>query len=411
MKKLESLTTHRLFTSILVSAGIISACASNQDSAPLPLLVVTNIESPAASPSGESNLTIGADGFTYMSWIEGDPESGFELRMSKREAGAWSAGRTVATGSDWFVNWADFPALAISENGAILNSWLQKTSSETFSYDIKLALSQNITTDWGESFTPHTDGIKTEHGFVSLLPLKNNSFAAIWLDGRQFTEQGPMSLRYCEIDSDGEISAETALDLRVCDCCQTALTQSASGALIAAYRDRSDSEIRDISFVRFAEGKWSTPTTVFDDNWYTPACPVNGPALAASSKNIAIAWFTRDSAGAYVRLAFSEDDGISFKQPLRIDNGSPEGRVDVAFLDEETALVSWLEIEDESAALYLRSVTSARRIGNVTRVTNTSAARASGFAHLAVNTDETLISWTDTKEPAQVRVALVTVQK
>lgn len=399
-----------LFASLAMAGALIS-CAQSDKPASLPTLSVTEIASPASAPSGEGNLTAGADGTIYMSWVEGDSESGYDLRFSKRNRNVWDQPLTVASGSDWFVNWADFPALAVNANGVALNSWLQKSSTETFSYDIKLALAADLSGGWSDPFTPHTDSTETEHGFVSLRPLPNNSFAALWLDGRQFAEQGPMTLRFCEISPTGEISAETALDTRVCDCCQTSLTQTASGALIAAYRDRSETEIRDISFVRYADNKWSEPKTVHNDNWHTRSCPVNGPALAASSENLAIAWFTRDSAEAYVRLAFSFDDGLSFGAPLRVDNGAPEGRVDLAFVDKRTALVSWLEIEGDSAALYLRTVSADGTSGEPTLVAHTSASRASGFARLAVTDSQTLISWTDTKEPAQVRVAKVEIEE
>lgn len=410
LKNLEIQRDLYICLSLLLLSGSILSCAETKNLSPLPQLVVVEIESPAEAPSGEANFTVGADGAIYMSWVSGGAETDYQLRFSKREQNSWTDALTVASGADWFVNWADFPALAVNADGVALNSWLRKSSSETFSYDINLAIADNISSGWGGPFTPHSDSTTTEHGFVSLLALANGSFAALWLDGRQFVEKGPMTLRYCEISASGEISAEAALDTRVCDCCQTSLVTTASGALIAAYRDRSDAEIRDISIVRLADGKWSAPETVHHDNWFMPGCPVNGPALASSDSTVAIAWFTRDSAEAFVRVAFSTDDGLSFAPPLRVDGGTPEGRVDLTFMDNQTALVSWLELEGDSAALYVRPISADGRIGDATLVAHTSASRASGFAHLVVNESEMLISWTDTKEPARVRVARVTVE-
>ena len=45
----------------------------------------------------------------------------------------------MATGSNWFVNWADFPAHAINEN-LILSSYLKKSDSGTYTYDVILSL-------------------------------------------------------------------------------------------------------------------------------------------------------------------------------------------------------------------------------------------------------------------------------
>ena len=38
---------------------------------------------------------------------------------------------------------------------------------------------------WGKPFTPHRDGVKAEHGFVSLFAAQDGNLAAVWLDGRE----------------------------------------------------------------------------------------------------------------------------------------------------------------------------------------------------------------------------------
>ena len=35
-----------------------------------------------------------------------------------------------------------------------------------------------------EDFILHSDGVKSEHGFVSIIPNDNNGFYVTWLDGR-----------------------------------------------------------------------------------------------------------------------------------------------------------------------------------------------------------------------------------
>jgi len=61
---------------------------------------------------------------------------------------------------------------------------------------------------------------------------------------------------------------------------------------IVAYRDRSDTEIRDIYVSRSVGSNWSQPVAVHRDNWQIAACPVNGPALSADGTAVALAWFT-----------------------------------------------------------------------------------------------------------------------
>jgi hypothetical protein len=113
--------------------------------------------------------------------------------------------------------------------------------------------------------------------------------------------------------------------------------------VVAAYRNRSDDEIRDIYVLRFEQGRWTEGAAVHADNWRIPGCPVNGPALSAHGRNVAIAWYTvkEDQGRAYA--AFSRDAGRSFCTPIRLDDGGSLGRVDIQVLAEGSALATWIE--------------------------------------------------------------------
>lgn len=49
---------------------------------------------------------------------------------------------------------------------------------------------------------------------------------------------------------------------------------------------RSCQEVRDMSVVRFAGGRWTEPRTVARDGWQINGCPVNGPAIAAAERQV-----------------------------------------------------------------------------------------------------------------------------
>lgn len=72
---------------------------------------VDSLSTPAAPGSAEPNLAVGRDGRVYLSWLEPTPDSAFALRLSSFAGGAWSAPRTIRSGRDFFVNWADFPSV------------------------------------------------------------------------------------------------------------------------------------------------------------------------------------------------------------------------------------------------------------------------------------------------------------
>jgi len=118
-----------------------------------------------------------------------------------------------------------------------------------------------------------------------------------------------MTLRYAAIDAEGKLSDEAQLDERVCECCQTSAAMTSEGP-IAVYRDRSQTEVRDIYFVKKqSNSAWSGPTAVHTDNWQINACPVNGPSIAADGRRVAVAWFTGANDAPRVKVAFSSDAG------------------------------------------------------------------------------------------------------
>ena len=378
-----------------------------------PRITVSEVAAPAAPGSAEPCVEAGADGRAYLSWIEPAGAGRHSLRFSVWQERGWSAPRTVADGSDWFVNWADFPAVTALDDGTLAAHWLKKTGGGPYAYAVKLSFSHDEGKTWSEPLTPHDDS-PTEHGFVSKIPLPGGRIAAIWLDGRETGggddgHAGPMALRGAVLAADGRVEREDRIDARVCDCCQTSAVRLEDGALVVAYRDRSEDEIRDIAIARFDGNHWSEPRIVHDDSWRIPGCPVNGPAIAADRDRVAIAWFT--AAGSppapKVRIAFSRDGGRSFAAPIDVNEGRPEGRVDVVFLMDGAALVTWIGAVEGSAQLLARRVDLNGSPGPHVRIASASVARAGGFPRMAAVGPNVLIAWTEPGEPSHIRTAVL----
>jgi hypothetical protein len=247
----------------------------------------------------------------------------------------------IAAGDDFFANWADLPGVVAAADGSLTAHWLAKTGEETYAYSIFLARS----TDGGVSWTPlgrlNDDDTPTEHGFVSYVAA-DDGVRAFWLDGRAMAEGGPMSLRTAVITD--QVGPDEVLDERVCECCSTDAAMTSTGPVVVA-RDRSESEIRDISIVRRVDGDWSRAQPIHADAWQIDGCPVNGPEIAADGDLVAVAWFTAAGAEPRVQMAISHDAGASFGRPVLIDGEGPLGRVDVV-LDGKEAVVSWLAFGD-----------------------------------------------------------------
>ncbi|HRJ30366.1 MAG TPA: exo-alpha-sialidase, partial [Cyclobacteriaceae bacterium] len=96
------------------------------------------------------------------------------------------------------------------------------------------------------------------------------------------------------------------------------------------------------------------------------------------------------------------DGGETFDEPIRIDDGDPNGRVDLVMLDENTALVSWME----GSQIRIVSVNKNGSKGKSIVVASSSQARASGFPQLTKTKDGAMMAWTD-EESKSIKTALI----
>ncbi len=387
-------------------SGADSETHTGSDAPGSPFLELREFPSPAGPGSVTPYLSAGGDGAVL-------------------DGSIWSEPRTIATGDDFFVNWADFPSVMEMPDGSLAAHWLQREGPDTYAYGVRISRSSDGGESWSSPLTPHLDGTLTEHGFVSLFPAPNGSLAAVWLDGRDFaraaaegeaqrtdvdgsTPEADMSLRYAEIDEAGEIRAETLLDARTCDCCQTSAALTSAGPIVV-YRDRSDVEIRDISVVRHLDGRWTAPAVLHEDDWYIPACPVNGPAVSAWGDQVAVAWYTAAEDEPRTLVAFSDDAGASFGDAFRVDEGEPLGRVDIALLPDGSALVLWLETAEEGARVTARRLLTDGASSQAETVALTDVSRSSGFPRMLLRGTEVVLAWTDTAGDGSLHTAIATV--
>jgi hypothetical protein len=350
------------------------------------------------------------DGRVVMSWLQAQAPGGFALQHATWDQGRWGTPGTVTSGTDWFVNWADFPSVVPVTRSTWAAHWLRQKPGSVYSYDVRVAVSQDAGATWSAPSSPHDDGTPTEHGFVTMYAA-DGAARLVWLDGRHTAGghdhgggAGAMTLRGATIGTDGlRVGADVEIDERVCDCCQTDVAVTADGPL-AVYRDRSDGEVRDIAVARLEGGSWSTPALVHADGWRIDACPVNGPAVAAAGRTVAVAWFTAPDTPR-VRLAFSEDAGRTFAAPLEVASGEVVGRVDAVLLDDGRAIVSWMQQSPAGAEIRVQPFTREGAAGAAVVVASTSVHRSSGFPQMVRAGDGLLFAWTDAGDPPRIRTA------
>ena len=390
----------RKIITLIILAGSIISCTNNNNDKKTESAAIRQMASPASDSCAEPFLFTDKNGLVYLSWIEKIGKES-KLKFSSLTNEQWAEPTTIASGDNWFVNWADYPVIAGDGNGNLMAHYLEKSALGKFTYDVKYKTSSDKGLTWSNAKILHDDGKQAEHGFVSMVPFGEKFFLS-WLDGRNAAamegaghegHHGEMTIRGAVVSKDGVKENEWELDSRVCDCCQTSAAITANGPIVV-YRDRSAEEIRDISIVRLVNGKWTEPKTIFPDQWKITGCPVNGPSTDAIGNSLVIAWFSMPDKSGQVNLLFSEDGGETFNKPIRIDEGKPIGRVDVLMLDENTAMVCWME----GAVIKAVRVNKNGTKETSTVIASSSESRSSGFPQMTRAGNKLIFAWTDSKE-------------
>ncbi|HET6628359.1 MAG TPA: sialidase family protein [Woeseiaceae bacterium] len=371
-----------------------AAPPSNQD------FRIAALQVPAAAGSLAPNLSAGAGRTLVLSWVE--PDGGaHRLRYSVLADGAWSEPRTVASGDDWFVNWADFPSVVPLSDSLWAAHWMVRQPAGGYAYDVALALSQDGGSNWSVPVRPHDDRTATEHGFVTLFP-SADGVGVIWLDGRNMAGQAHtehanhgMTLRAATLGTDLRIGNEAVIDGLTCDCCQTDVAVTATGAL-AVYRNRTAEETRDIYAARLVNGAWEPGRPVAEDGWTIAGCPVNGPVIAADGNRAVIAWFTAADDEPRVRIARSTDAGATFSAPVDVVADQTSGHVGLALLPDNGVAVSWTcELSNGNTGVCLRAISGADEPGPVHVLSGDGAVPPLSVPQLARHHDVLVAAWTE----------------
>jgi hypothetical protein len=369
---------------------------------------------PTTPGSAQPDLVATSDGRLLLSWISSVPSRRTALQFIAYDPdGRWqSAPRTIAVGDSFFVNWADTPHIAATDDGALWVHWLQKSPGAPYAYDVVLSRSRDGGVNWSAPALVNTDGKPAEHGFVSLWPQSADSLGVAWLDGRdsgggEHAAHGDtrpaavkspemMSLRSAIFSGDLQRTGEAEVDTSACDCCQTDVAMTARGPVLV-YRDRTPAEIRDIYVTRRDGERWTAPQPVHADGWKMPACPVNGPSIAASGDDVVVAWYTAADDKPAVKLARSSDAGDSFTTPVTLEQGEAvQGRVDVA-LDAAQAWVLWVREDSSGQSLWLARYAPdlSRELSRVEVAKLQGRGKATGVPQLALRNGNAYLVWTD----------------
>jgi len=375
-------------------------------------LSATTLSNPAATGSITPNETATPDGNVLVSWIEPATDA-MALRFAVRGTQDWSTPQTIVARNN-FDKYAEAPPWVLMlPNRGLLAVWaerlpLAKGSKWAGNY-LYTAASSDQGKTWTQPAIVHSDRADGEHSFASLAVRDDNRATIVWLDARDYETKHTYRLMSAVIASSGAVSDEQTVDNDVCTCCPTSLVTTSTGFL-AAYRNHTGDEIRDIYTVREDGGKWQAGKSLHSDGWHINGCPVNGAALAQRQDEIAIAWYTGLEEKASLQVAFSADGGATFPIVRNIDAASgeaqPVGRPAIAFLGPGDALVTWLTREHGVSRLVAAQVHSndseLHRIEIADGTTD-----GLGYPRMQLIGRDAIVSWGGAGDTKQVRTALL----
>jgi hypothetical protein len=364
-------------------------------------LTPQTVSNPAASGSLQPQWSATTDGHAILSWIE-PVKGGFALRYAVRGPSAWSEARTIVANRHFFHHPAEVPEVQQLSDRLWMAHWVENMESSDAEFVYVSTSADGI--HWSAPVMVNKDRSQVEHGLVSMVASGNGEASLFWLETPE-GEDGPGYLMHSVVNAQGQSIKEERLESDVCNCCPTAVVRTAKGLLVA-YRDRTKDDIRDISVLRFENGRWSQSKNVHADGWKLNACPTNAAALASRGDRVALSWHTGAQDMPRVQMVFSSDGGSTFTKPVLVSTGHAYGYTSVALGTDGTAFVSWLQQGAGNAAQVLaRAVTAAGVAGPVVQVAE-GGRMALGYPRVISVGSETWIAWGDPKD-SKIQTALL----
>lgn len=399
----------RLVALILFAGLLLRAAAA-------PPLPIVTLPVPSAPGAMGSSLALGPDGAAYLSWLEPTGGENWAMKFSRFDAAhlTWGETRAIAQGADFFVNWADFPVLAVQADRLtavwFVNNPAHHAAPGHHGAGYRAVYRSSL--DQGQTWSPELP-ISDEFlpvEFVALQPLRDGRLLAAWLDGRAHNTGSDRQALYARVL--GAPGPDMLVDDLVCDCCQLSFVPTTDGGALLAYRGRTKDEVRDMQLARYDGKSWSAPTTLNPDGWKIAGCPVNGPKLAECGDLIGAVWFTAADNQARVLARVSDNAGDSFSPVVRVDLGRPQGRVDSVMLPDGTLVMTWLEMSAQDHAspggIYLRTLSLEGKLSKPQMVAPSSTARMSGFPRMVLlGGRQLLLTDTVDSEPSRLRALLL----
>jgi len=106
-------------------------------------------------------------------------------------------------------------------------------------------------------------------------------------------------------------------------------------------------------------------------------------------------------------VAFSNDLGKTFSNPIRVDGGKPQGRVDLQWIDEKTIIATWLEANEENSSIVYRKIGTDGSNFEMNTIETLGGGRGIGYPQMEIVGNHILFLWTNPIEKTHIQSKLV----
>lgn len=283
-----------------------------------PRAVLTEI---GEESSRDPRLAVRASGALYLLGVVSEGRSNRLGLFISRDGGDHFSGPVPVSrpGAGVVSHGENSPSLAFGDT-EIYALWEQR--GQNGNTDLMFARSLNFGHHFEEPIPVTDKTAPSTNAFSTLAVAPDGQIYAAWLDGRDNEERfATTSSLYLARSSDRGASFGPNIRVadEVCPCCRPTLAFGPDSEVYVAWRQVLEDEVRDMAVAvsRDQGNNFSHPTRAAHDNWKISGCPHSGASMLHDGKRLYLSWYTAgDSGRGIVQLAWSEDDGESFSEPV-----------------------------------------------------------------------------------------------
>ena len=203
------------------------------------------------------------------------------------------------------------PKLRSGKGRGIFAAWVGER-------DIKFSRSMNFGKSFGSAIRVNDDSGNASQSFFTMEVAPDGTIFLIWLDGRdkKNSKPGTSSVYIARsVDNGKTFEKNIKISGDICPCCRTALAFGENGEVFASWRHVYENNERVVVVATSLDGgnTWGEPMRVAKTGWKINGCAHSGPAMEYVEGKLYIVWYTGKNNSASLKLAYSSDNGKSFK--------------------------------------------------------------------------------------------------